>query len=57
MKYLLRRTDQGGGYVDEPGSLKAYTRSKEKARRFDTREAAERDRCKENEVIVEVREY
>lgn len=54
MKYLLRRTDQGGGYVAPPGSAKSYTKSRDKARRFNTREEAERDRCPGNEVIEEV---
>lgn len=52
MAYLLRRTDQGGGYVAPPGSRKSYT-SRAKAQRFRTREAAESNRCPGNEVIEE----
>jgi hypothetical protein len=52
MAFVLRRTDQGGGYVQPAGSRKAYG-SKGKARRFATREAAEADRCTGNEVIEE----
>ena len=51
MKYVLKRTDQGGGYVALPGSRKAYLKSILSARRFDTREEAERERCEENEII------
>lgn len=54
MAFLIKRTDQGGGYVAPPGSAKSYTHSKERARRFPTRAAAEADRCPGNEVIVEV---
>ena len=54
MKYLLKRTDQGGGYVAPAGSAKSYTHNINRARRFDTREAAEAERCPGNEVIVEV---
>lgn len=53
MSYVIRRIDQGGGYVAPPGSPKSYTRSKAAARRYPTREAAEADRCVENEVIEE----
>lgn len=52
--YVLRRTDQGGGYVAESGSDKSYTHQLENAKRFPTREAADADRCKGNEVIVPV---
>lgn len=52
--YVLRRTDQGGGYVAPAGSKKSYTPMREKARRFPTKEAAEADRCEENEVIEPV---
>lgn len=54
MFYVLQRTDQGGGYVAPPGSEKSYTHDAAKARKFDSREAAEEDRCVENEVIVRV---
>lgn len=50
MPYVLRRTDQGGGYVQPAGSLKVYG-PKRTARQFRTREEAEQDRCPENEVI------
>lgn len=51
MAFVLRRTDQEGGYVAQPGSLKSYTHNLLRARRFRTREEAEADRCVENEVI------
>lgn len=53
MAFLLRRTDQGGGYVAPQGSRKSYTPHRAKARRYPTREAAEADRCPGNEAIEE----
>jgi hypothetical protein len=49
--YVILR--QGGQpyYVNQPGSGKSYTRDKFKARRFDTREAAQADCCG-NEIPV-----
>ena len=54
MAYLLKRTDQGGGYVSKPGMKSSYTRSAANARKFNTREAAESDRCVDNEIIVDL---
>lgn len=51
MAFLLRRTDQGGGWVAPAGSKSSYTRNREHARRYGSREEAERDRCVVNEVI------
>lgn len=53
MAFLIKRTDQGGGYVAPPGSVKSYTRRKDRAQRFPTRQAAEAERCPGNEIIVE----
>ena len=53
--YLLRRTDQRGGYVAKPG-LKSYTNDIKEMRKFDTREEAERERCVDNEIIVPIEE-
>ena len=52
MAYLIKRTDQGGGYVAKPGSKNSYTKNPSSARRYPTKEAAEADRCRGNEVIV-----
>jgi len=49
--YVIRRTDQGGGFVAPQGSKKAYTFQRLRARIFKTREAAEADRCPGNEVV------
>lgn len=51
MAFIIRRTDQGGGYVAPAGSRKAYTRRRTDARRYDTREAADADRCPGNETV------
>lgn len=53
MAYIIKRNDQGGGYVAKPGSRASYTRSPDRARTFPTREAAARDRCPENETVLE----
>jgi len=50
--YVLKRRD--GKYVAKPGSKKSYTTSLEKARKFPSPEAADADRCPENESIVNV---
>tara|TARA_B100002049_G_scaffold93692_1_gene69266 strand:- start:801 stop:992 length:192 start_codon:yes stop_codon:yes gene_type:complete len=50
--YVLKRTDQGGGYVAEPGSKSSYTNNVARARKFRSKEEAEAERCVENEVIV-----
>jgi hypothetical protein len=50
--FIIQRTDQGGGYVARPGSLKSYTHEPLKARRFATREEAERERCPGNERVL-----
>ena len=50
--YVLVRDD--GAYVARPGSRSSYTLSLQAARVFATREAAEADRCPENELIVAV---
>ena len=53
MSYVIKRIDQGGGYLAPPGSRHSYTKSLANARAFSTREKAEAERCCENEVVVE----
>ena len=52
MSYVIRRTDQGGGYVSRPGAPSSYTHALQHARVFATRGEAERERCPENEKIL-----
>lgn len=52
--FVLRRTDQGGGYVARTGNGASYTYRLAQIRIFGTRESAERERCVENEVIEPV---
>lgn len=54
MMYVIKRTDQSGGFVTEPGSEKAYTQKLQGARVFPTREEAKRHLCLENECVVAV---
>jgi hypothetical protein len=55
--WIIRRLDQGGGFVAPAGSRKAYTRDRFKARRFDSREAADADRCEGNEAVEPFDDY
>lgn len=50
--FVLQRTD--GKFVTPPGSEHSYTFDLMKARTFPTREAADADRCVENERVVAV---
>jgi hypothetical protein len=52
MTYLLKLMDRRGGFVATPGSRRSYTHSLKQARKFSTREEAERERCQDNEAIV-----
>ena len=56
MTYVIRRTDQGGGWVTPPGSRSSYTRSLQYAATWVTKEDAERERCPDNEVVEAVRD-
>lgn len=52
--YVIVRTD--GKFVTRPGSEQSYSDKLQHARPFETREAAERERCVENERVVSVRD-
>lgn len=52
MSYVIKRTDQGGGYVSRPGSPSSYVKALQYARRWPTREAAENERCPGNEIVL-----
>jgi hypothetical protein len=49
--YVIKRTDQGGGYLQPSGSHKAFGKL-EGARTFPTKAAAEAECCKGNEIAV-----
>lgn len=51
--FLLQRTDQWGGWVAPPGRKSSYVVNKRDARKFNTREEAEAQRCPGNEVVRE----
>ena len=51
--FVLRRTEDGK-FVAPSGSKSSYVRSLQAARVFQTREAAETERCIENETIVSI---
>lgn len=53
-KFVIVRED--GKYVAPPGRQHSYTSKLQHARVFASREAAERDRCPENERIVSLDE-
>ncbi len=50
--YVLKRTDQGGGYVSKPGSRSSYTRDLGRAEKFATKDEAVDNACPDNEVPV-----
>jgi hypothetical protein len=52
MQYVIRRTDQGGGWVARPGHPGSYTGKLQHARVFGSMEEAERNRCPGNEIIL-----
>lgn len=53
MPYVLKRTDgtPGNNYVNHPGAAHSYT-TLHLARRFPTKEAAEAEKCPDNEVAI-----
>ena len=56
--YVIKRIDQGGGYLTRPGSQKSYTQvpGLHNIRVFKTRAEAERERCQDNEIIIDLEE-
>ena len=50
--FVIKRTDQGGGYVARDGSAGSYTGFLQNARTFATKEQADRNHCPENEIVV-----
>jgi len=50
--YIIKRTDQKGGYLNQPGSKNAYTQDITKARTFSTEEAAQAECCPMNETPI-----
>ncbi len=53
--WVLRRTDQGGGYVaDMRKSNSSYVRSVKRAKLYNTREEAVTDSCQANEVPIDI---
>lgn len=51
--YIIKRTDQGGGFLATPGSAHSYTHNLAYAQGFRTRDDA-LAQCCENEVPVSV---
>lgn len=52
MQYVIIRVSDGA-YVAPHGSGHSYCRGLQDAAVFSSREAAERERCPENEIIIE----
>jgi hypothetical protein len=52
--YVLKRTDQGGGYVAKPGRNSSYTMVVRNMQKFNTVEEANNNRCPDNEVAVPI---
>lgn len=54
--YVIKRTDQGGGYVAKEGSPCSYTHGIRQMRKYSTIDEANRDRCHDNEIIIPLSE-
>lgn len=52
--YVIIRTD--GSFVARSGSASSYTNALQRARTWPTREAAERERCPENERVTSLQD-
>ncbi len=53
MAYILKRIDQGGGYVAKQGRKNSYTDNLVAARKFRARKDAEKERCG-NEIVEDL---
>lgn len=52
--YLIKKIDQSGGYVSKPGHRSSYVKNLRFARKFQTKDEAELNRCPENEIVVDL---
>lgn len=52
MHYVIKRTDQGGGYYAGPGKKNTYVRSVRYAHMFTSKEEAELEVCLDNEIVI-----
>ncbi len=52
--FVLKRTDQGGGYVSKDGHKFSYTPILQNAKKFKSIENANKERCIENEIILDL---
>lgn len=52
--YVVKRTDQRGGYLTPPGSVRTWTMNLLNARRFSSEEEAKAECCPENEIAVKI---
>ena len=52
--YVIKRTDQGGGYLGHAEDGHTWTKHLQRAIVFSSREAAEKNCCPENEIAVSV---
>jgi len=52
MSYVIKRTDQGGGFLAKPGSEQTYSKFLQDARLFPTFAAAQAEACVGNEIVL-----
>ena len=50
--YIIKRTDQRGGWLAKQGSEYSYTNNLHLARTFHTVSEAQSERCPSNEIVV-----
>jgi len=56
MRYLVKRTDQGGGFLAPP-PINGWVKNPVNALVFTDREKAEAECCPGNEIVVELDNY
>ena len=56
LRYVIRRTDQSGGYVAMAGQEHSYTNTIRNMRKFDSVQEANENRCEGNEIVVPLSE-
>ena len=54
MVFVIKRTDQKGGFVAKSGMHNSYTNDLRFVRKFKTREEAQQNVCPGNEIVLPI---
>ena len=52
--YVIKKTDQGGGFLAPSGRKETYTYDVSEARVFRSLEKANNEKCQLNEIVVDI---